>query len=122
MPSPSRIPKPAWMQHRNSKSSPSLTLLRYEKAIRYNGAQIQLWKKFVEFAVQNHYLVNNDEEKCKQILERSIDNIGLHMKSSEIWNQFIDYETSLNNMGFANLLCYLAIKTPLVDSDQMLEK
>lgn len=44
------------------------------------------------------------------------------MKSSEIWNQFIDYETSLNNMGFANLLCYLAIKTPLVDSDQMLEK
>jgi len=66
--------------------------------------------------------VNNDEEKCKQILERSIDNIGLHMKSSDIWNQFIDYETSLNNMGFANLLCYLAVKTPLIDSEQMLEK
>jgi hypothetical protein len=38
---------------------------RYEKAIRYNGAQIELWKRFVQFAVQYHYLSNNDEEKCK---------------------------------------------------------
>jgi hypothetical protein len=48
-------------------------------------------------------------------LERAIDNVGQHMQASEIWTQFFDYEISLNHLAFANLIGYLALKTPLID-------
>ena len=48
-----------------------------------------------------------------------MDNVGQHMKAAEIWSQFIDFEIALNNMGFVNLLGYLSIKTPLLDTDKM---
>ena len=95
---------------------------RFEKALRYNGAQIELWKKFVNFAVQYHYLLNSDEEKAKLVLERAADNVGQHMQGGEIWNQFIDFELALNHMGFVNLLGFIAIKTPLLDSENILAK
>jgi len=38
---------------------------QFEKSIRYNAAQIELWKRFVQFAIQYHYIENQDEEKCK---------------------------------------------------------
>jgi len=97
-------------------------LCRFEKALRYNGAQIELWKLFVNFAIQYHYIDNADEDKCKQILERAMDNVGHHMKAGEIWQHFIDFETAQNHMGFVNLLGYLAIKTPLLDTDSIVEK
>ena len=64
--------------------------------------------------MQHHYIQNQDEEKCKQILERAMDNVGQHMHGYEIWDQFMDFEMSLNHMGFINLLGYLAVKTPLL--------
>ena len=39
--------------------------LRFEKAIRYNTAQIELWKRFVAFAMQYLYINNQDEDKTK---------------------------------------------------------
>ena len=82
--------------------------------MRYNSAQVELWKRFVDFALEYHYLSNQDEEKCKQILERAIDNVGQHMKGADIWQKYIDFEITLNNLGFVNLLCYLSIRTPLL--------
>lgn len=55
-------------------------------------------------------------------MERAMDNVGQHMKAAEIWTQFIDFEIGLNNLGFVNLLCYLAIKTPLLDHEKLEEK
>lgn len=37
----------------------------YEGALRYNAAQVELWKRFVDFAFNNYYLKNQDEEKTK---------------------------------------------------------
>jgi hypothetical protein len=37
------------------------------------------------------------------------------MLSAEIWKRFFDFEEALNHLGFANLIGYLAIKTPLID-------
>lgn len=76
----------------------------------------------MSFAIQYHYLENQDEEKCKAILERAIDNVGQHMQASEIWTQFFDYETSLNHLGFANLIGFLAIKTPLIEQESVENK
>ena len=67
----------------------------------------------MSFAVQHHYMNNSDEEKTRQILERALDNVGHHMQGAEIWTEFIDFELMLNHVGFVNLLCYMAIKTPL---------
>lgn len=48
-----------------------------------------------------------------------MDNVGQHMKAADIWLTFIDYEMSLNNLGFVNLLFYLAIKTPLLETEKV---
>lgn len=72
--------------------------------------------------MQYHYLLNSDEEKAKLVLERAADNVGQHMQGGEIWNQFIDFELALNHMGFVNLLGFIAIKTPLLDSENILAK
>jgi hypothetical protein len=95
---------------------------RFEKAIRYNTAQIELWKRFVSFAMQYLYINNQDEEKTKQIMERAMDNVGQHMQATEIWTEFIDFELALNHMGFVNLLGYTAVKTPLLDCEKILTK
>jgi hemerythrin len=73
----------------------------------------------VDFALEYHYLNNQDEEKYKQILERAIDNVGQHMKGGEIWMKYIDFETANNHLGFMNLLCYMSIKTPQLETSQL---
>lgn len=81
---------------RNSKNVFEVSSLRFEKAIRYNGAQIELWKRFVNFAVQYHYIQNGDEEKAKLILERAVDTIGQHLQAGEVWTQLMDFLLALN--------------------------
>ncbi len=44
------------------------------------------------------------------------------MKGGDIWNGYIDFEMTNNNLGFANLLCILAIKTPLIDAASIEQK
>ena len=44
------------------------------------------------------------------------------MQGADIWTQFIDYEIALNHFGFANLLGYLSVKTPLVDAADLEQK
>jgi hypothetical protein len=44
------------------------------------------------------------------------------MQGGEIWTQFIDFELALGQMGFVNLLGYLSVKTPLLDSEVILQK
>jgi hypothetical protein len=83
---------------------------------------VELWKRFADFAVEHHYLNAQDEEKCKQILERAIDNAGQHMKGSEIWTKYIDFEITQNHLGFVNLLCYLSVKTPLINHEEIEKK
>jgi hypothetical protein len=51
-----------------------------------------------------------------------MDNVGQHMQGADIWTEFIDFEIAMNHMGFVNLLGYLSIKTPLLDSDAMLQR
>ncbi|CDW82944.1 pre-mrna-processing factor [Stylonychia lemnae] len=90
----------------------------YEKSLRYNSAQVELWKRFVDFAMEIHYFTNQEEDKCKQIFERAVDNVGQHMKGLEIWTKYMDFETTLNHMSFVNLLGYLSVKTPLIGTEE----
>lgn len=69
--------------------------------------------------MQYHYIDASDEEKTKLILERALDNVGQHMQGAEIWTTFIDFEMSRNRMGFVNLLCYMGIKTPLLECEKI---
>jgi hypothetical protein len=78
---------------------------------------VELWKRFVDFALTNFFIKNQDEEKTKQIFERALDNVGNHMKAADIWLKYVDFELMLNHMGFMNLLLYLALKTPLLETE-----
>ena len=41
------------------------------------------------------------------------------MRGSEIWQRYIDFEIMNNNLGFANLLSFLSVKTPLLLSEEV---
>jgi hypothetical protein len=41
------------------------------------------------------------------------------MKGGEIWSKYIDFEVANNHLGFMNLLCYLSIRTPLLDTSDL---
>jgi hypothetical protein len=58
----------------------------------------------------------NDYDKTKAIFERAIDNVGNHMRAADIWVKYIEFEIMQNHMGFMNLICYMALKTPLLET------
>ena len=58
-------------------------------------------------------------EMMKQLFERAIQNVGKHMKSAQIWIQYINFETQMFHMGFSFLLCFVAIQTPLLQLDEI---
>lgn len=44
------------------------------------------------------------------------------MASAEIWIKYIDFETMRNNLSLVNLLCYMALETPLLNGQVILDK
>lgn len=49
--------------------------------------------------------------------------MGLYdFSSTPIWMKYIDFETMRNNLSFVNVLCYVAIDTPLADKQSLLRK
>jgi hypothetical protein len=38
------------------------------------------------------------------------------MRAADIWVKYIEFEIMQNHMGFMNLICYMALKTPLLET------
>lgn len=49
------------------------------------------------------------EAQIKSLFDRAYSAIGKHYKSVNFWLIWIDYQTSLYNMGFVNFICYQAV-------------
>lgn len=77
----------------------------YERALRYNSAQVDLWQSYLNLCTQHCAADNN---LVRGIFERAVTAVGSHMKGAQIWLDYIDYETSNLNMGFVNVICYSA--------------
>ena len=94
-----------------------------------------MWVQFIDFLEgleevypklqgEDHASLESERElKLKQAFERALENVGFsHMGSLEIWIKYIDFETTRNNLSLVNLLCYMALETPLTDGQQILDK
>lgn len=44
------------------------------------------------------------------------------MKAADIWVKYADFLLAVNNMGFLNLIYYQALKTPLIDIENIEQK
>jgi len=65
------------------------------------------------------------DAKMKAIFERAMESVGhTRVDSGSIWLKYIDFEIMRNNMALVNLLCYMAVSTPLKsdDSQKLLTK
>ena len=49
------------------------------------------------------------------VYEKAKQSVGIHMKSTNIWKNYINFETSRNNLAVVNQICYQVLKTPLVE-------
>jgi len=68
------------------------------------------------------FSVAHDDELTNSVFERAIQAVGKQMLATNIWLMWIDYETSFLNMAKCNLLCFLALQTPLLNIDLVLSK
>ena len=98
----------------------------YERSLRQNTAQVDLWVSYLQFSMQHHSSpeINNPEGESttRTLFERAINAVGQHMKAAQVWTMFIDFETSLLHLSYVHLLCYLAMKTPLLDYEDIFFK
>ena len=70
----------------------------------------------------DHLEGTEGEAVTKGVFERAIQAVGKHMKADSIWLMYIDFETQFMHCGFINLLYFMAVQTPLVKHDIILEK
>ena len=78
----------------------------------------ELWLEYINFMespqLDSVYTEAKKEMKLAQIFDKALDNVALHdMDSAEIWLKYIDFEILRNNMAKVNLLCFMAMETPL---------
>ena len=88
----------------------------FEKSLQQHKVSVDLWESYLKFCVVY------DEEAAGSVFERAIQACGQSTRSANIWLLWIDIETSFLNMAKCNLLCYLAIKTPLLDHELIMAK
>ena len=88
----------------------------FERALQQCRVSVPLWESYLKFSVAH------DDEQTNATFERAIQAVGQLTRATNIWLMWIDFETSFLNMAKCNLLCYLAIKTPLLDIDAVLNK
>jgi len=65
---------------------------------------------------------HSTETVTQSLFDRAILSVGRHTKSVNIWLLWIDFQTSFYNMAFVNLICYLAVQTPLLQHELVLGK
>jgi len=77
------------MAHALTDSADKLTLVDeaqkvYERSLRQNSAQVELWQNYLQFSMQHHSPENgfpDGETLTRSLFERAIKNIGQHMKA-----------------------------------------
>jgi hypothetical protein len=89
----------------------------FEKSLQHSKTSIEIWEAYLKFSIE--YC---KEEATGQIFERALKNVGQSMRSVNLWLMWIDFETMMFNMAKCNLLCYVALKTPLIHHEQILTK
>ena len=94
-----------------------------------NTTSVQMWMDYLNFLDRiektMEWSPNDKDAKMKAILERAMESVG-HTRADSgcIWLKYIDFETMRNNVAMINLLCYMAMQTPLrsEDSQKVLAK
>jgi hypothetical protein len=77
---------------------------------------VALWESYLK------YMVVHEGEQSNPVFERAIQAVGKSTRSGNIWLLWIDSEMSFLNMAKCNLICYLAVKTPLLEHEPILHK
>lgn len=78
----------------------------------------ELWLEYIQFMespqLDSIYTEAKKETKLAQIFDKALDNVGLYdQDSAEVWLKYIDFEILRDNMAKVNLLCFMALETPL---------
>lgn len=84
----------------------------FEKSLQQNKASVEVWEAYLKFSFQFC-----KEATTRLNFERAMQNVGHSLRSVNLWLMWIDFETMYSNWAKCNLLCYLALKTPLIDND-----
>lgn len=88
----------------------------FERALLQNRQSVQLWESYLKFSMQN------SEETTNALFEKAIAAVGHSTRCANIWLMWIDFEMSFLNMAKCSLLCFMALKQPLVGHDLVLNK
>ena len=77
---------------------------------------VPLWEAYLK------YCMAYSEENAAAVFDRAVQAVGQSTRSADIWLMGIDIEIGYLHMAKCHLLCYLAVKTPLLAHDTILAK
>ena len=99
-----------------------------------NTSSVELWSTYIDFLQQledvyprlqgeDHAALETEREaKARLVFERAIEHVGFtNLGSGGIWLKYIEFETVARNVSAVNLLCYMALETPLTNGREVLE-
>lgn len=86
----------------------------YEKALQHNKASVQLWESYLKWCLMHC------EDSAAAVFERAIQAVGQSTRSANIWQMGIDISIGNLHMAKCHLLCYLAVRTPLLEHKSIL--
>lgn len=81
-----------------------------------NKVSVPLWQAYLKFCYAHH------DAQLSTLFERAIQSVGQLSTSTDIWLMWIDVEMSHLNMAKCNLICWLALKVPLLGLSQIYNK
>jgi hypothetical protein len=88
----------------------------FEKALQNHKVSVPIWEAYLKYCVQHN------EECTNSVFERAYSCVGQSPRSAEIWMLWIDFEWSFLHMAKCHLLGFLAIKTPMIDHERVINK
>lgn len=83
-----------------------------------NTTSVSLWKDYLAMLdlidKTMEWSLDDKDARKKGVLDRALEAVGHYrLDSGCLWIEYINFEYKRNNKALVNLLCYMAMQTPL---------
>jgi len=93
----------------------------FTHSLKINDTNIDIWFYYINWSIENDYILKKDEEKTKQIFEDARSKVGTHPRAWKIWRKYADFEMLRDKKNTTNLIYYSALCAELDDVDALIE-
>jgi hypothetical protein len=83
---------------------------------------LPIWIDFINWSLENDYITSQNEGLTEEIFTKARSSLKSHPESKSVWLKMADFEILRSKPGNTFLTYFLAIKTNLLDLEELEEK